>query len=149
MELWIIWGVITISSLLITGFTAGIGWGLFISICSGLILRLWSNYKWDQYIEWGKQGFPRNNAYLEWMLCKCTRRNMRRWYKSNKYIKISFKEFQKEFENNPSHYYLNPSWVVFDDGNNKSAVIGFRREDLFRYFLFRRNYLLNQRNRLF
>ena len=140
MELWIIWGAVTFLSLLITAFTAGFGWGIGISICTGIAIFLWWWHADEQRAKWEKAGCLGDHPYLEWMLCKYHWRNTMSKYDAHTYCKISFDDFQKYFAVNPSRYRFNISSVNFNDGS-KYIMMVFPRRDLFRFFLFRRNYL--------
>ena len=91
MELWILWGVITIPSLLITIFTVGFGWGIGISICTGITIFCWWCNKSDRYDKWEDAGCSGDHIYLEWMHCKSYWRSTMRDYNADSCCKISFR----------------------------------------------------------
>lgn len=136
---------------IITFFVAAIlfvclfGWGICIGIGLGTIFLLWLLFREYRFENWVKRGCPGDYAYFEWMYCKRTRKRIKKVYKADSYCKISLNDFQKYFAVNPSRYYLQPSWVVFDNDDGSTIIMIFPKKDSFRYFLFRRHYLQSRR----
>ena len=144
MEFWIIWGIITAIAMPIAAFTVGINWGLGISAFSAIIMVLLWAYEYDCYNKWENQEYPGDHFYLEWMRCKKTWRTTINRYDAKTYCKISFDDFQKYFSVNPSRYKLLFSCVTLYTGNDTIWMV-FPRKDLFKYFLFRREYLQSRK----
>lgn len=145
MELWIIWGIITVLSMLITTFTVGFGCGIAISISSGIFIVLWSWERDDEYDKWLDQECPGDRFYFEWLRCKYSRKNIMEEYDPNTYCKISLNDFQKYFAINPSRYQLHPSWATLENDDESAIIMVFPRRELFKYFKFRRHYLQSRK----
>lgn len=144
MEFILFWILLSAICLLITAVTVGIGYGIGISFMAAIIIFLVKSDTDDDFIKWAKQGYSGDHPYLEWMLCRKTWQEKMSEYDSDTYCKISFSDFEKYFAVNPSRYELGLSWVTVEKGDEEITMI-FPWKDLFKYFIFRRQYLQSRR----
>lgn len=136
---WAIIEVVLVFVYLIVPLTTGWFVGLSIILLGAIFMGRFLIFD-DLYFTWKKHGNG-DHPWFEWTYCREAHRDAMNNYDPATYCKIDFDSFQKYFNVNPSRYVLRPGFVVFDDRNARTEVrIVFKRRELFKYFIFRRNW---------
>lgn len=135
----------------ITGFilslvtsSAGWFWGLTVVSAVALFVGRYCIYEND-YDTWMEQGFHGDHFWFEWTYCKKSYYEKKSHYNPDHYVKIRVETFKKYFQVNNDRYQLLPGYVFFDNEDNRNDIFMiFPRRDLFKYYMFRREYLQNK-----